>query len=89
MTQKMPPYLDKRYPTQASVHETKDAAHEVKKRHDARCWNEIEEKLHDRYVDIETYETVERSECIARFLGTVPNRAGRINNSYRAMILVG
>ena len=89
MIQQIPPYADKGYPPQASIHKTKNSAREVQKCCDARCWNEIEEKLHDRYVDIETYETVERSKCIARFLGTVLNRAGRINNSYRTMILVG
>ena len=59
MIKKIPPYLDKRYPTQESIHETKNAAHEVQKRCDARSWNETEEQLHDRYVEIEKYETAE------------------------------
>ena len=42
MTQQMRPYFDKGYPPQASIHETKNAAREVQKRCDARCWNEIE-----------------------------------------------
>ena len=89
MTQKMPPYIDKRYPPQASVHETKNAAHKVQKRRDSGCWNETEEKFHDRYVDIEKYETVERSKCVARFVGKGPNRAGSVHNSYCKMRLVG
>ena len=40
----------------------KNAAHGVQEGHDARCWNEIEGKFHGRYVNIETYETVERSK---------------------------
>ena len=59
MTQKMPPYLDKRYPPQAFIRETKNAAHEVKKRRDAHFWNETEEKFHDWYVDMEKYKTMD------------------------------
>ena len=62
---------------------------EVQKRCDARCWNETEEKFHDRYVDIEKYETVKRSKYIARFVGTASNRADIIHNYYRPRIFVG
>ena len=89
MTKKMPPYLDKRYLTQASIHETKNAAHEVQKSRDAHCWNETEEKFHYLYVDIEKYETFERSKCIARFVGKFTNGAGSIHSRYRPSILVG
>ena len=89
MTQQMPPYSDKGYPPYASIHETKNAYHEVKTRRDARCWNETKEKFHDRYVYIEKYEKFERSKCVARFVGKVPNREGRIHNSYRERRLVG
>ena len=82
MNQKMPPYIDRRYPPQVSIHEIKNAAHEVQKRRDARCWNEIEGKFHYRYVDIDKYETVERIECVARFVGNVPNGSGSIHNRY-------
>ena len=89
MTQKMPPYLDKWYPPQAFIHETKNAAHEVQKRLDAHCWNETELKFHDWYVDIDKYETVERSECVALFVGEFANGAGSIHNCYRPRRLVG
>ena len=72
-TQQIPPYSDKGYPPYSSIHETKNAAREVQRHHDARCWNEIEEKIHDWYVDIEKYETVERSKCIAHFVVKVSN----------------
>ena len=85
----MPLYFDNGYPPQAFIHETKNAAREVQKRRDARCWNETEEKFHDRYVDIDNYETVERSECIARFVSKVTNREGSIHNCYRPRRLVG
>ena len=45
--------------------------HEVQKRRDAHFWNEIEEKFHDWYVDMEKYKTVERSECVALFASTL------------------
>ena len=89
MTQQMPPYIDKMYPPQASVHETKNVAHEVQKRRDARCQNETEEKFHDQYVDIEKYETVERIKYVARFVGNFPNGAGSVHNFYRPRRLVG
>ena len=63
----MPPYFDKGYPPQAYIHKTKNAVREVQKRRDARYWNETEEKFDDWYVDIEKYETVERSKRVARF----------------------
>ena len=80
MIQKIPPYVDKGYPPQESIHETKNAARKVQKLQDAHFWNETEEKFHDRYVYIEKYETVERSKCVAHFLGKVPNGAVSINN---------
>ena len=89
MAQQMPPYFDKGYPPQASINETKNAAREVQKRCVARCWNETEEKFYDRYVDIEKYETVERSELVARFVGKFPNISGIIHNSYLPRRLVG
>ena len=89
MTQQMPPYLDKRYPPQASVHETNNVAHELQKRLDARCWNETEEKFHDQYVKIEKYQMVERSKCVASFVGKVTNGSGSSHNRYRLRILVG
>ena len=89
MTQKMPSYLDKMYPQQAFISETKNAAHEVKKRRDAQFWNETEEKFHDWYVDMEKCETVERSECVALFVGEFANGAGSIHNCYRPRTLVG
>ena len=89
MTKKMPPHLDKRYPLQASIHETKNAAHKVQERLDARCQNETEEKFLDRYVDIDKYETIERSECVAHFLGKSPNRVGIIQDYYSIRRLVG
>ena len=89
MTQKMPPYSDKGYTPQASIHKTKNSAREVQKRRDARCWNETEEKFHDRYVDIEKYEMVERSKCVARFVVKVTNGTVSIHNRYRPRRLVG
>ena len=67
----------------------KNAAHEVQKRCDARFWNETEEKFHDQYVKIEKYQMVERSKCVASFVGKVTNGAGSIHNSYRPRRLVG
>ena len=62
---------------------------EAPKRRDARFWNKIEETFHDQYVEMDKYETVERSECVARFLGKVTNGAGSIYNYYCPRILVG
>ena len=89
MTQQMPPYLDKSYPPQASVHETKNAAHYVQRRCNEHLWNETEEKFHYLYVDIDKYETAERSKCVARFVGKFPNGAGGVHYLYRTRILVG
>ena len=89
MTKKMPPYLDKIYPLQTSVHETKNSALEVQKRCDARCQNETEEKSHNWYIDIKKYETVERSKCVAPFVGKVFNGEGSIHNRYCPRRLFG
>ena len=89
MTQQMPPYLDRRYPSQASVNETKNASHEVQKRLDERCWNGTKEKFYNLQVDINKYVTFERSECFARFVGKFPNRANGVYNHYRLSIQVG
>ena len=89
MTQQTTPYFDKGYPLQASTHETKMQLCKVQKSCDAHCWNETEEKSHDRYVDIEKYKTVERSECVVRFVGKVTKRAGRIHNYYFPRRLIG
>ena len=85
----MPLYFDNGYPPQAFIHETKNAAREVQKRRDARCWNETEEKFHDWYEDNEKYETAERSKSVAGFVGKVPNGSGSIHNHYCPRRLVG
>ena len=51
-------------------------------------WNETEETFHDWCVNIEKYETFERSKIVAHFVCLVPNGAGIIHNSYRPRILV-
>ena len=43
---------------------------------------------HYWYVDIEKYETVERSKCVVRFVGKVPNGAGITHNHYGPRRLV-
>ena len=62
MTQQMPQYLDKGYPTSRST-KPRD-----------------ENKFHDWYVDIEKYETVDRCECVARFVGNVFKGAGSVHD---------
>ena len=61
----------------------------VQKRRDNFCWNETEEKFHDRYADIEKYETVEINKCVAHVVCLVPNVAGNIHNCNHLRRLVG